>query len=531
MALQIVGRTAHFIVRYNDTVGVPALNVANAVLKICEVDLLKLSHSMPYMSGGGGDPFVDHPVDIQIDNNPLGGPGFGGGQNFGFHVGRESIIQINPFSAANTQITDDSAGFVFVAEMAEILMSFYGWDAGSSQGEGLSLVMAEELHPSSSSNFVNLWLGWPRPRPDWINRNEPFDGAIVRGDRDPIAFGCSALFIYFLRYQLNFTYEQICGAGGELLSDRYRNLTGASDDPAARLSKLLDDHFGTGAVNLAGNNPFPLLEGADRKVFLAFGKSSATRFRLLESGHASIRPFLTCPVSDYPYTQYGSNVTQSITATTLGIGIPVFTWRINGRLLSGSSSGETVSATVDVPDPKNPGQPSRQIKDFTFDASVTSSFGPAGGSSTLTLTSRSIDGDYLFDIKVEADEAAVPKGAVAATQGVTMHTRSIVYGGTYDDDRRKCERSFQGVVAAKLPTSQDILARLHNLPDPPQPGYLGAVLEAAEHVREQLARLAEHDHKTASDIAHYLSQTLGAPAHVFLKGARGGSSQIGGPLT
>ncbi len=224
--------------------------------------------------------------------------------------------------------------------------------------------------------------------------------------------------------------------------------------------------------------------------------------------------------ASYPYTEFGSFVTQSITATTLGIGVPAFTWRMNGKLLSGSSTGETVSATVDVPDPQNPEQPSRQTKDFTFDYSVSSSFGVAGGSSTLTLTSRSIDGDYQFDVKLEADEAAVPKGAISATQGVTMHTRSIVYGGTYDEDRRRCERSFQGVVAGKLPSLQNALARLQNLPDPPQPGYLGAALEAAEHIREQLAHLAERDHKTANDIAHYLSQTLGAPAHVFLKGAR-----------
>ena len=181
-----------------------------------------------------------------------------------------------------------------------------------------------------------------------------------------------------------------------------------------------------------------------------------------------------------------------------------------------------------MPDPQNPGQPSRQTKDFTFDYSVSSNFGVAGGSSTLTLTSRSIDGDYQFDIKVEADETAVPKGPISATQGVTMHTRSIVYGGTYDDDRRRCERSFQGVVNGKLPSLQNALARLQNLPDPPQPGYLGAALEAAQHIHEQLAHLAEHDHKTASDIAHYLSQTLGVPGHVFLKGARGGTPQAGG---
>jgi hypothetical protein len=531
MALQIAAQTQHFIVRFDDSIGPAAPAVANAVKSICEVDLLKLTTYMPSHTGGLGDPFLHPPIDVRIVNNTLTGPGFGGGMNDGHSPGRQSVIQINPFSAPNTQITDDYAGFIFVAEMSEVLMAFYGWDAGSSQGEALSRVTAEEIHPASSSNFVNSWLGWPRPRVDWIGRNEPPINSFGRGDLDVIAYGCGMIFIYFLRYQLNFSYDQICGAGGALLSDRYRNLTGATDDPAARVSKLLDDHFGTGAINLVGNNPFPLLEGADRKVFLAFGKDSTTRFRLFQSGHASIRPFFTCPVGDYPYAEFGSNVTQSITATTLGIGFPAFTWRINGEVLSGSRTGETVSATVDVPDPQNPGQPSRQTKDLTFDYRVSPSFDAAGGSSTLTLTSRSIDGDYQFDIQVQADETAVPKGAISATQGVTMHTRSIVYGGTYDEDRRRCKKSFEGVVASKLPSVQNALARLRNLPDPPQPGYLGAALEAAEHIREQLAQLDERDHKTASDIALYLSQTLGAPAHVFLKGARGGMPRTSGSLT
>jgi hypothetical protein len=206
MALQIVGQTTHFIVRYDDAVGAPALAVAHAVLNICETDLRTLSQYMPYMRGGGGDPFIaPHPtIDIQIVNDPLNEPGFGGASNNGFSIGRQSNIRINPFSAVNKQISDDYAGFLFVAEMAEILMGFYGWDAGSSQGEALSRVMAEELHSASTANFVNTWLGWSRPRPDWITRSEPASGPFIRGDLDPVAYGCGIIFIYFLRYQLTF---------------------------------------------------------------------------------------------------------------------------------------------------------------------------------------------------------------------------------------------------------------------------------------------------------------------------------------
>ena len=269
MTLQIVGQTDHFIVRFDDAVGA-AKAVAQVVLGICESDLLKLNQHMPSTAGSGGDPFTHPPIDVQILNDPAHfGPGFGAADQNGHFPGRQSRIRINPFSAADVKITDDYAGFVFVAEMAELLMGFYGWDAGSSQGEALSRVMAEELHPASTSNFVNAWLRM-RPRPDWINRNEPSQGGIApHGDRDPIAYGCGIIFIYFLRYQLGLPYFDICSAGGSLLSDRYRHLTHAGDDPAVPLNKLLDNHFGSGPFDLVGNNPFPLRDAFIRGVLLA----------------------------------------------------------------------------------------------------------------------------------------------------------------------------------------------------------------------------------------------------------------------
>jgi hypothetical protein len=521
MALQIAGQTTHFIVRYDDAVGAPALAVANSVLRQCEADLLRLSFYLPFRLGGAGDPFTRPPIDVQVVNNPLGGPGFSSADNNGHFPGRQSIIRINPFSAPGVTISDDFAGFAFVAEMAELIMVSYAWDAGSSQGEALSRVMAEELHPSSTLNFVNQWLSWPRPRPDWINNNEPSDGIIVRGDLDQTAFGCGMIFIYFLRYQLGFPYDQICMAGGSLLSDRYRNLTGANDDPAAGVNKLLDDHFGNGAINLVSNNPFPLYEGSARQVSLAFAKPVAQPFPLAESGHAHVQPFFNCPAADYPYNVYGWRVTQTVTATTRGIGLPTFQWRVNGKLLTGGgsgASGDTVSAQVDVPDPQRPGLPQHQTETFIFDYEIKDIFDAAGGRSALTVTNRGRHGDYRLDIQVEADETSVPTGAVTAKQSLTLRTRTIEYGGGYGADQERCEKAFERAIAGRVRV-QESLNLLFTLPDPPPPGYLTKVLEAVAHIQEELARLAATDHATAAKIARYAAIQAGVPAHVFLKDA------------
>jgi hypothetical protein len=523
MALNLAGEETHFTVHYDKAIGATAPAVAQAVLDICEADLKRLSQYMPFKMNEDGDPFTaPHPkIDVQIVNDPTG-PAYGGADNSGFSTNRQSVIRINPFARANTPIADDYAGFLFVAEMAEILMGFYRWDTGSSQGEALSRVMAEELHPASTSNFVNVWLGFPRPRPDWITRNEPADGPFIHGDLDPIAYGCGIIFIYFLRYQLNHSYEQICGAEGSLLSDRYRTLTGASDDPSVRMNKLLDDHFGSGPVQLVGNNPFPLYSGDGRRVFLAFAKPTATSYNLSLAGTVHIRPFFTCPAADYPYRVVGSTVTQVVTATTLGIAFPSFRWHINGRTLTSQhEAAVTVEAKVEIPVVTTPDEPTRDTRTFIFDYQISQQTDTSGTSSTLTITSRSLDGRYRLEIEVDADEMLVPSGAVSTNGGTAVETRSVVYGGTYQADWVRCETAFRKVVAVKLPSVQSLLAFLREGPTPPEPGFVRDALEAAFRIKDDLTRLAITDHRGATEVAHYVAAELGVPVHFFLKGGFG----------
>jgi hypothetical protein len=335
-----------------------------------------------------------------------------------------------------------------------------------------------------------------------------------------IAYGCGMIFIYFLRYQLNFSYFQICTAPGPLLSDRYRSLTGATDDPAARVGKLLDSHFGDGLIYLVGDNPFPLYEGADRKLILGFGKPQSIGRPQPGQGIAHVKPFFLCPASDYQYSEVGYTVTYTITATTVGIGLPLFRWKLNGESLVSGESDDSVTVPVEVSQPGAPGQPVRQTQSFLFHYRIDTVFATDGSSSVLTLTNRSFAGDYQVEVYVDADERGAPTTTPAsANQGIVIHTREVVYGGNYSADKEKCENTFVKSFVGKQEVVVDYLSRLHNLPDPPRPDYVRSILEAAQHIREELTSLATTDHQLATKIAHYAGNHVGVPAHFFLKGA------------
>lgn len=503
MALQQVGITPHFIVRFDDSVGAPALNIAKAVLATCERDLARLAVAMPYTLGIGGDPFKLHPVDVQIVNDST----FGAGLNSGFQTGRESWMKINTFAQPGVPITDQFSRFVFVAEMAEQLMGFYGWGPGNSQGEALSIVMAQELYPDQPSSLVNTWLGWPRPRPDFISK-------LALNDRDVISFGCGMIFIYFLRYQLGFSYRDICGAGGSTLADRYRNLTHAADDPSIRVGTLLDKHFGTGNIQIVHDNPFPLLEGDARKILLGFGKQVGQPRLLRSSGTAHVSPFLGCPVKDYRYWEYGAAATQTCTATTLGLGLPRFNWRVNGMPLFFTSGMDlSVNVPVEKPDPNHPLQPVRVTETFHFDFQRT--LAADGMSETLLLTARRFEGDYQLELEASAaDNSAEP--AVTVVLGITMHTATVVYEQAYYDDQKRCADAFAHAAPAKVRHGLDTyLRRLKDRPDPPPPGSLPGIVEAVDGIRAVVSALAAEDHALATKAASYAAIVAGLPPEIF----------------
>ncbi|MEO8111883.1 MAG: hypothetical protein ABI594_17680 [Ginsengibacter sp.] len=519
MTLLTIGETTHFNLVYDDRYPIDAAIVAMAILNSCEKDLFKLAAYMPYAAGFGQDPFIPprHKIDVQVINDPAG-PAFSSADNNGFGPGRVSRIRVNPFSNPGVRITDDFANFVFVAEMAEILMVMYGWDAGSSQGEALSRVMAEELYPKSGSNWVNAWLGFGEPRPDFISKNElSLPNTFVRGDLDPIAYGCGILFIYFLRYQLGYGYDKICGAGGTLLSERYRHLTGQNDNPVLQVENLINKHFGKGPLNLPTNNPFPLLEGNDRKIILNFGKTTLFQLFLLQAGIARLRAFFNCPVKEYPYEEYAFTVTHRITASTLGIGFSSFQWKINGlSLFLAEEKDVSVVATVSIPNPQSPNQPVKQSRNFRFDYKVSTDYTSGSNTSILDITSVNFEGDYDIDISVEADELLTPSTPVTVTQNIIFSTRVISFGGSYQTDLENCKKEFEKSISQKMHGLQKSIIILKTLPDPPQPGYVVRLAKELYHIQNEIYTVATEDEELAKDISKYIFSETKIPDDIFL---------------
>ena len=95
----------------------------------------------------------------------------------------------------------------------------------------------------------------------------------------------------------------------------------------------------------------------------------------------------------------------------------------------------------------------------------------------------------------------------------------MFYGGSYSEDSARCEKQFLAAVKNRVHQVFDALSLIHNLPDPPQPGYIPAILQAAERIRQELAELATSDHAAATKVAQYAAAQVGGPAHIFLKGA------------
>jgi hypothetical protein len=189
----------------------------------------------------------------------------------------------NPRMTVNANLggTFDSVVSLFVAEMIEIFMGYPGkwnWRAGDSGGEGLSRVAADLLHPQSApksaDNNVNAWLASDPTtdptaavadsefRKDWVSANftgGPLKaGGNVAGDGDSYSFGCSMLFINYLRDQLGYSMAQIARHGTGTLDGTYRAISHASISGFPQFRRLLEVHFPGPGSKSSSDNPFPL---------------------------------------------------------------------------------------------------------------------------------------------------------------------------------------------------------------------------------------------------------------------------------
>ena len=220
--------------------------IAESIARHCETDF-------NIISGYFWDTKIDH-FKVYILGNRKGGS---------FHYGCGGTdLYVDP-SAPNLGL---------VAEIVEVFEDAYGhgWDCGASNGEGLSRVLSEALHPAEvDRGGLTYSTGF-----DWLNdiRLDYVDQT-DESDQHFVSIGCATLFLNWLRFQHGHKWEQIIQSGdfswqGDAvpvpvgtLGATFKNLTKRADGYIQFLT-FMNKHFPiTKEVpsGIASDTPFPFL--------------------------------------------------------------------------------------------------------------------------------------------------------------------------------------------------------------------------------------------------------------------------------
>jgi hypothetical protein len=234
------GSTTHFNVYYDPSLGTDGQTIADAVLASCEYEYNIIS---AYFGGLTPSSF-----------NIIIAAGIGGAYHYGCSAtDLYCDAQTSPLDVNHTRM-------LVVAEEVEVFSALQGrgWDCASSNGEGLSRVIAAtDLYPAELDGFNSAatWLDTPG-RPDYVNINDPTD-------RSYISTGCSVLFLNYLRYQLGYRWSDIVQAAGSTLEQNYQSVTGRVGG-LTPFKTLLQAHFPEGTPSgLRTDNPFPFPLGTE----------------------------------------------------------------------------------------------------------------------------------------------------------------------------------------------------------------------------------------------------------------------------
>jgi hypothetical protein len=240
------GSAKHFNVFFDPYLGASGASHAEAILAVCERDYNIIQRFFGGITPSRA-PF--NVIIVPSGDSPRGVRG-------AYHHGCEGIDLYCEDSSDTDYIR-----MLVVAEEVEVFSATQGlrWDCGTTNGEALSRVLAEELYPDEAIVLASAWLN--SERPDYITENEPSplpDGKLA--DSDQVSNACGVLFLNWLHYQLGFNWDQIVQAGASSLGRTYTKLTGQTD-AFERFAAFMQAHFPAGTlVNLRTNNPFPLPE-------------------------------------------------------------------------------------------------------------------------------------------------------------------------------------------------------------------------------------------------------------------------------
>jgi hypothetical protein len=251
------GRTTHFAIFYDDKL-VPSAGLDRALdlLNFCESDLALIQSWFM----GINFQFA-FPISVQITGDS-GGASWTDPPDFALWFGFHPSIDLMPGPTPTTELLR----YFLVSEITEMFMAsqrkywfgdthWSGADEGS-MGESLSRFLASEFLTTtgiataifSGFNVANIFLN-DFLRPNFVD--------ISADDNSPdIITGCGTCFIFFLKYQLGFSIQQIIAASAGTLGGVYTNLTGKTDGWQT-FKNLLDVHY---PHAIGGTSYFPPLD-------------------------------------------------------------------------------------------------------------------------------------------------------------------------------------------------------------------------------------------------------------------------------
>ena len=229
--------TAHFVITFSRSLGADGPAVAQRIAAACEADYSRLQEIF------GGITPAHLPFRIRLT------PGSSGASHASC-LATELLVGVRSAPRGDP----DFVNALVVAEEDEVFMANFGrgWDCGASNGEGLSRVLSNELHPGTEPpDFVSAPVWLDHGRPNFVNETDPTDTNYV-------SIGCAVLFLNWLHSQLGHSWRDIVGAGGPTLADTYRQL-GEAGDGWTRFRRLIDQRFPPGRPSgLTTDNPFPV---------------------------------------------------------------------------------------------------------------------------------------------------------------------------------------------------------------------------------------------------------------------------------
>lgn len=160
-------------------------------------------------------------------------------------------------AATDISLIPEDAPSLLVAETTECFMAASGkWDCGQTNGEGLSRALAMTIRP------FTVLTGLDGDVAGWWNAGVPLDFVNDNSadDQDQQGNACGTLFIFYLRSELGYSWQEIVAAGGPTLGDTYATLTGRTGQEgfAGFVNTLKEADQGGQLQIPASGNPFPL---------------------------------------------------------------------------------------------------------------------------------------------------------------------------------------------------------------------------------------------------------------------------------